>query len=153
MAKKLAEDVKLRRVIRRAIESRKFFLDKPERADYRQKISIFLEKFVLCEVGTKKALVKYYENKGNDKNVEAINMPIDDIRKALEFAGFDITEMSIEKMFKKNNARSSKSARDIRNAIAHDWSVNDIQELIDRWDEFQEILYNYIGIILREPLE
>lgn len=54
MAKKLAEDVKLRRVIRRAIESRKFFLDKPERADYRQKISIFLEKFVLCEVGTKK---------------------------------------------------------------------------------------------------
>lgn len=43
-------------------------------------------------------------------------------------------------MFKKNNARGSKSARDIRNAITHDYSVNDIQELIDRWDEFQEML-------------
>ena len=45
---------------------------------------------------------------------------------------FNRTEMSIEKMFKKNNARGSKSARDIRNAISHEWSVNDIQELIDR---------------------
>lgn len=45
---------------------------------------------------------------------------------------FNRTEMSFGKVFKKNNARGRESARDIRNTISHDWSVNDIQELIDR---------------------
>ena len=74
---------------------------------------------------------KFLTKENVDKFIrEYQQMKATSFREVLET--FNRTEMSIEKMFKKNNARGSKSARDIRNAISHDWSVNDIQELIDR---------------------
>lgn len=153
MAKKLPEDQKLRRVIRRAVESRRNFLDKPERMDYRQKVCVFLEKFILCEVGIKKALGSYYKNHGEEKAVEDINMPMDHITNALTEAGFDISGIDLNKMFRKNNKRGERSARDLRNSIVHDMSVNDIHELVDRWDEIEAMLDDFLAMLVREPLD
>ena len=153
MSKKLPEDVKLRRSIRRSIESKKNYLDKPNRENYRQIISVFLEKFILCEVGTKRAIQAYYINNGDTRDIEDVNMPLYDIRIALSKAGFSVDSMSLEKMFKKNNKRGEKSMRDLRNAIAHDLTANDIQELVDRWVEIQELLNSYLNQLQSEPLE
>lgn len=153
MSKKLPEDVKLRRSIRRSVESKKNYLDKPNRENYRQIISAFLEKFILCEVGTKRAIQAYYINNGDIRDIEDVNMPLYDIRIALSKAGFNVDSMSLEKMFKKNNKRGEKSMRDLRNAIAHDLTANDIQELVDRWVEIQELLDSYLNQLQSEPLE
>ena len=153
MSKKLAPDVKLRRVIRRTVESKRNYLEKPERAGYRLIICTFLEKFVLCEAGTKRALSSYYRNAGNPKNVEDMNMPLTDITAALDEAGFDVNAMQLDKMFKKNNKRGEKSARDLRNAIVHDLTAEDIDELINRWQEIQATLDLYLSILQREPLD
>ena len=153
MAKKLPEDVKLRRKVRRTTESKKNYLDKSGRENYRQIISVFLEKFVLCEVGTKKALSAYYSNNGDPKDVEDINMPITDIRKALDNAGYDTTFMELEKMFKKNNKRGEKSARDLRNGIIHELASEDIDELVTRWDDIQAALDKYLSHLQSEPLD
>ena len=153
MTKKLPEDVKLRRRIRRTVESKKNYLDKPGRENYRQTICTFLEKFVLCEVGTKKALSSYYQKNGNPKEVEDMTMSLTDIKKALEDAGFDISSMPLDEMYKKNCNRGAKSARDLRNAIVHDLSAEDINELIDRWSDIEAVLDSYLGQLQKEPLE
>ncbi len=153
MSKKLPEDVKLRRRIRRTVESKKNYLDKPGRETYRQIIGAFLEKFVLCEAGTKKALSSYYQKNGNPKEIEDINMPLTDIKKALEDAGFDINSMPVDGMFKKNNNRGAKSARDLRNAIVHDLSSEDIGELVDRWSDIEATLDSYLSWLQKEPLD
>ena len=79
LSKKLDDDVKLRRKIRRTIESKKNYLDKEDRANYRQIISQFLEKFTLCEAGTKKALSAYYKSIQEEKDIVDITMNISDI--------------------------------------------------------------------------
>ena len=153
MSKKLAPDVKLRRLIRRTVESKKNYLEKPERANYRLIISTFLEKFVLCEAGTKRALSSYYRNAGTPRDVEDINMPLPDITAALDEAGFDVSSMELDKMYKKNNKRGEKSARDLRNAIVHDLTAEDIDELVNRWQEIQATLDRYLSILQRETLD
>lgn len=57
-----------------------------------------MERFILCEVGIKKALASYYKSKGEERNVEDINMPITDIRKALEYADLEVDADTIGKM-------------------------------------------------------
>lgn len=153
MSKKLTEDQKLRRLIKRNIESRENFLNKVGREHYREIISIFLERFILCEVGMKKALAAYYKSKGEERSIEDINMPITDIRNALGYAGLEVEVDIINKMFKKNTIRGEKSVRDLRNAIAHELSVNDIQELVDRWTEIDSLLADFQNILVSEPLE
>lgn len=49
----------------------------------------------------KKALALYYKSKGEERNVEDINMPITDIRNALEYAGLEVDADTIGKMLKK----------------------------------------------------
>ena len=153
MTKKLPEDVKLRRLIRRTVESRKNFLDKPDRSNYRQIISTFLEKYILCEAGTKRALSAYYSSKGDTKEIKDINMPITDIKAALINAGFETNTMELDKMFKKDGLRGERSARDLRNAIVHDLSVNDIDELVKRWEDIQKTLDSYLSCLQNEALE
>lgn len=152
MSKKLDEDVKLRRLIRRTIESKKNYLDKEHRANYRLIISQFLEKFTLCEAGTKRALAAYYKSEQQTKDVTDITMDISDIKRALTFAGFDTETLQIEKMFRKGYPRGSISVRDLRNGIIHDLRAEDIDELVDRWDDIQEIMDNYLNILQKEPL-
>ncbi|MCI6408650.1 MAG: hypothetical protein SPF36_03205 [Lachnospiraceae bacterium] len=48
----------------------------------------------------KKALASYYKSKGEERNVEDINMPITDIRNALEYAGLEVDADTIGKMLK-----------------------------------------------------
>ena len=80
-------------------------------------------------------------------------MPITDIKAALINAGFETNTMELDKMFKKDCLRGERSARDLRNAIVHDLSVNDIDELVKRWEDIQKTLDSYLSCLQNEPLE
>lgn len=167
MAKKLSEEVKARRKVRRTIESKGNFLDKPNREDYRSIVFTFLEKYFLCEIGTKKAImchdkikpeipssiVEKSVKKKSVENKDEMELAYNSIEKKLRELGFEVDHMNIDEMFKKKEKKGEKSARDLRNKIVHEMSVNDIQEVVDRWDYFEQLLDNYIDYMCKEPLE
>ena len=149
MAKKLTDEQKRRNRVIHNVTSKKNYLDKE---DHRLIKDAFLEKFVLCEVPTKAALSFYYAQNGEPKDVESIEIAYTTIRAALKKSGYEPDDDILRRVFKANNKRGEKSARDLRNGIVHDLNVNDLMEVMDRKDELFKLLDDYYEFLI-QPIE
>lgn len=101
----------------------------------------FIDKFILCEVAVKKVMRAYREGKKGEsaKGYERLNMGI--ISKAVDWAGYGITKPELEELFSgsgKYTLRGSKSAKKLRDGMMHEHNENDIQEVVDRFEELNE---------------
>ena len=146
MAKKLTEEQKRRNRVIHNVTSKKNYLDKE---DHRSIKDAFLEKFILCEIPTKAALQFYYAQTGEPKDVETVEMAYTTIRAALKKSGYEPDDEILKKVFKANEKRGERSARDLRNGIVHDLNVKDIMEVIARKDELFKLLDDYYEFLIR----
>ena len=147
MAKKaITEEEKLRNKVIQNVNSRRNFLN---RNGYRTTINLFVEKYILTEIAVKNVLSDYYKKKKEPKEVESIEMGITTIKAALKQAGYVIDGDIIDKMYKAKQKRGEKSARDLRNGIIHDLNVKDVQEVIDRKEELDELLDIFLIMLLK----
>ena len=141
----LSPEEKLRNKVMQNISSRQNYLN---RTGYREAKDQFVEQFILCEIGIKTILSFYYKNRGEEKAIENLEMPITTIKAALKDAKITIDDDTINKMFKAKQKRGARSARDLRNGIVHDLNVRDIQEVIDRKKELLSIMEIFIKKIM-----
>lgn len=142
--KKLTEEQKLRNRVIQNVNSRRNFLN---RVGYRETKDEFIEKYVLTEVAIKNILSSYYKFKGDEKEVESIEMGLTTIKAALKLTGYVPEDNTIDKMYKAKQKRGLRSARDLRNGIVHDLNVQDIQEVIDRKDELFKLLDDFLSFL------
>lgn len=101
----------------------------------------FIDKFILCEVAVKKVMRAYREEKKSEsaKGYERLNMGV--IAKAVDWAGCSITKPELEALFSGSGQytlRGSKSAKKLRDGMMHEHNENDIQEVVDRFEELNE---------------
>lgn len=143
--KKLSEEQKIRNKLIQNVNSRKNFLD---REGYRAVKNSFLEKFILCEIAIKIILTYYYMNIGEKKEVESVEMGLTTIKAALKLAGYVPDDDMLNKMFLAKQSRGQRSARDLRNRIVHDLSVNDIQEVVNRRVELNQLLDDFFAFLV-----
>ncbi len=147
MAKKLTDEQKRRKRIIHNVTSKKNYLDKE---DHRSIKDQFLEKFILCEIPTKLVMKYYYSQKGEAKEVDSIEMAYPTIIAALKKSGYDPDEDMLKKVFKADEKRGEKSARDLRNGIVHDLNVKDLMEVMDRKNELFKLLDDYYEFLIQE---
>lgn len=143
--KKVTDEEKLRNKIIQNVNSRRNFLN---RDGYRDAKDSFIEKFILTEIAVKSILADYYKKKGENKEVESIEMGITTIKAALKMAGYAIDDDIVDKMYKAKQKRGVRSARDLRNGIVHDLNVKDIQEVFDRKTELDDLLNTFLDSLL-----
>lgn len=143
--KKLSEEQKLRNRLVQNVNSRRNFLN---REGFRDAKNAFLEKFILCEIAIKIILTNYYKNIGEEKKVESVEMGLTTIKAALKLAGYAPDDDMLNKMFLAKRARGQRSARDLRNGIVHDLSVNDIQEVVNRREELNQLLDGFFAFLV-----
>lgn len=123
-----------------------------DKEEHRFTKDTFLEKFIFCEIPTKAALDFYYAQKGEQKDVKSITMSYSIIKAALKKSGYNPDEDILEKVFKANNKKGEKSARDLRNGIVHDLNVKDLMEVMSRKDELFKLLDDYYEFLI-QPIE
>ena len=69
---------------------------------------------------------------------------------ALKKSGYDPDEDMLKKVFKADEKRGEKSARDLRNGIVHDLNVKDLMEVMDRKNELFKLLDDYYEFLIQE---
>lgn len=149
MSRKMTEEQKRRNRVIHNVTSKKNYLDKE---DHRYIKDAFLEKYILCEIPIKAALTYYYAQNGEQKEVESIEMAYTTIKAALKKSGYAPDDDCLRKMFKANEKRGEKSARDLRNGIVHDLNIHDLMELINRKDELFGLLDSYYEFLI-QPIQ
>lgn len=93
----------------------------------------FLEKFMVCETICKRILDAYYTSKGKKKAMRDIKLNLTDIKAAMKYAGYIITDNALlGDVFSSEDKRGSKSAKSLRNGIVHSLQIEDINEVFNR---------------------
>lgn len=136
---------KLRNEIARKLHKMETNLEDTEKVRTRW---LFIDKFIRCEVAVKKVLTAYRkEKKGeNVKGHEQLNMNI--IPPALAWAGYSVSKAELEALFSGSgiyNKRGTKSAKKLRDGAMHEHNENDIQEIVDRFDELNDMMDAFLS--------
>ena len=71
------------------------------------------------------------------------------ISAALRTTGYEPDEIVLKRLFKANEKRGCRSARDLRNGIVHDLNVRDLEELMNRRDELFDLLDDYYEFLIQ----
>lgn len=126
---------KLKNEIARKLHKMEAELEDEERVRMRWQ---FVDKFIRCEVAVKKVMIAYREDKTGEKpkGFEQLNMHV--IPAALAWAGFSFSKAELEELFSGSGRfkqRGSKSAKKLRDGALHEHNENDIQEIVDRYEE------------------
>ena len=106
----------------------------------------FLEKYCFCEIATKRILSEYHKAQG--RRMSKV-IRIDSVRASLRFFHVAVDNQTIDKMFKSEQKRGSRSARDLRDSIVHNLSIPDMKEVVDRKQELFLLMDGYLKELMR----
>lgn len=97
----------------------------------------FLSTYFLCEMAYKKVLSAYHKDNGISDTRTNMKIFYDDIDNVLKFREMYVDAATKDLLFNnKRNNRWNKSARKLRDSIAHNINANDIEEIYVRKEEF-----------------
>lgn len=101
-------------------------IDAPER---------FLLQFVLFEA-TVRLVGRYYHERNGEKKKSSGHVPLDIgvVKSSLEYFHIRVSGERLDLLLNsKLIKRGAKSARNLRNGLAHQWKVADVKEVTDRY--------------------
>ena len=109
------------------------------------------EFFLLSYIGFESVSRKvwhYYRCRAKMKSESHAGVPIHELKKAFEYFEIKVEHSVVDKMLSSDfTKRNQKSARNLRNAIAHDWKQADCNEASIRVGEFDNCIKLIINSI------
>lgn len=104
---------------------------------------LFIDKFIRCEVAVKKVMTAYKKAKKGDKDKGFERLDMRTIPAALDWAGFHFDKDELDELFSGSgqyNRCGTKSAKKLRDGTMHEHNENDIREIVERFDELNEMM-------------
>jgi len=96
----------------------------------------FLLKFVAFEAVARKIWNYSRKIKKKDASDSYASIPAPSLNKALKAFGIQLNELVVERLLSSDlTKRGSKSARNLRNAIVHQWKESDCDEVKQRYSD------------------
>lgn len=109
----------------------------------------FLLRFVLFEAVVRLVGHYYRERAGQKKKStshESLN--IDVVRRSFAHFGISVADQRLNLLLDSGmTTRNAKSARNLRNGLAHRWKAEDVKEVIDRYEDLNNALTGVIDAI------
>lgn len=123
------------------VEKAEQILNNPQ---YTQAIIDFLSKFVVCEIACKAILAG--AGMKNDK------LNIKSIKSAVKKLNYNIEDAVLGAIFgyKGFRRRGSRSAKILRNGIAHSLAENDIKEVIERKEDLFKYMDTFLDVVKKK---
>ncbi|MEI7457314.1 MAG: hypothetical protein WCK93_11395 [Nitrosomonadales bacterium] len=109
----------------------------------------FILKFVLFEASVRLVGHYYRERTTPQKKTNAhIPLDISVVKRSFAYFGILVADERLALLLGSNlTRRNTKSARNLRNGLAHHWKVEDVKEVTRRYDEIFSALENVIDVI------
>ena len=92
----------------------------------------FMEKFMLCETACKEILVAYFKEKKKAVDRRTLKLYMVSIPSAMKKAGYQFDKDLLANIFGSAEKRGEKSAKKLRDGIAHSLCIEDIDEVFNR---------------------
>ena len=110
----------------------------------------FMEKFMLCETACKEILVAYFKER--KKEIDRRNLKLDmvSIPPAMKKAGYQFSKDLLADIFGAAEKRGEKSAKKLRNGIAHSLCLEDIDEVFNRREHLHQEMDEFL-LAMRTP--
>jgi hypothetical protein len=112
---------------------------------------MFMDKFIQCEVAVKKVMAAYKKEKkgAKDKDKGFLRLDMSTIPAALKWAGITFNRDDLDGLFSGSgeySKRGTKSAKKLRDGVTHEHNENDIQKILDRFEELNWLMDQFLDI-------
>ena len=108
----------------------------------------FIEKFTCCEILYKSMLADFKKEKGSCVDEKNLKIDMKELPSVIRYAGLSIDKNKVlDPLFSSSGQyikRNKKSAKQLRNAIVHKLSVEDMEEVRDRKSDLLELMNSFI---------
>lgn len=121
------------------VEKAELILNNPQ---YTQAIIDFLSKFVVCEIACK-AILAGAGMKNDKLNMKSIKSAVKKLNYGIEYA-------VLRSIFGSYKIRGSKSAKKLRDGIAHSLAENDIKEVIERKEDLFKYMDTFLDVVKKK---
>lgn len=109
----------------------------------------FLLLFVLFEVSIR-LVGRYYRERNGEKKKSTTHVPLDIgvVRRSFEHFCIQVSDERLDLLLNSDlTKRNKKSARNLRNGLAHQWKAEDVKEVKERYDALSSALTEVIAAI------
>ncbi|MCR5150246.1 MAG: hypothetical protein K6B52_03355 [Clostridiales bacterium] len=111
--------------------------------------NLFIDKFTLCDIACKTILEGYlkYENKYNPKKY--VDLSMKQIPSAIALYGLEIERHTLNEIFGGSGQykkQGTKSAKKLRDGIVHAMNENDVNEMVERYDELMNKMTLFLSL-------
>lgn len=107
----------------------------------------FLDEFVLCEIACKAVVSMYRKNNRTFTSERDLKLDMKEIPAAMKYAGYSIDNDVLNVIFAGSGPyrkRGTKSTKQLRNAIIHNLSEPDIQEMRNRYEYLHNVMNTFL---------
>lgn len=131
-------------------ELRKIITQKPRVPAGLQRSESFVLRYIAFE-SQARLVWHYYRCRSREKPKSNAGIPLTELVKAVNYFGLNFEKSKLETLLdSKLNKRKTKSARNLRNDIAHSWRKEDCDEVTDRFDEFAALFDEFEQALRRK---
>lgn len=117
---------------------------------------LFVDKFIRCEVACKRVLNAYHLQKGQEISLDQEKLDMKIIPAAMKWAELEFTKEELGALFGGKGSyakRGCKSAKNLRNGAVHAHDENDIQEIVDRFEELDQMMDAFLSHFRQTEVE
>lgn len=133
--------------VKRMNEVRQALANPQAREDYLD----FIIDFTACEVGYKTLLESYLKSRGKACTVENLTIYPNQVSHVLKYADVDLDNDDIKTIFNKYVEKTRRhEARGMRNALTHEPTSKDLNELAKRKPDYMDAMHQFISAINNE---
>lgn len=111
--------------------------------DVAVKLQVFLTDFFLCEMGCKEMIVGYKYSINQPEEYKNVKLNLNIIRPAIRFYGISVQDAVIVNVFSSRR----HSAKSIRDSIVHGISKNNLNKMLDNYDDLIRDMSVFINTI------
>jgi hypothetical protein len=109
----------------------------------------FLLQFILFEASVR-LIGRYYRERNGEKKKSTAHVPlnIDAVGNSFVYFGISVSNERLDLLLNSDlDKRNGKSARNLRNGLAHHWKTEDLQEVTNRYAVLSDALTEAIATI------
>ena len=138
---------RMKKIIERKMRKISRYLEDDQRRSEKDK---FMEKYMLCEAACREILYAYNKDRKRMKK-EDIQLNMQTIPSVMNKAGYQFDKELLTAIFGSSNKRGEKSAKKLRNGIAHSFCVEDMDEAFNRRVQLHQEMDKFLKAMSTPP--